>query len=610
MFRSVSNAIQQLLTPTAKSENTTRSKKRSFSENKDGASFPFTLENETETGVIKKTREDNDKSISTSDEPSSTTSESSDSETGGSPFTPTPSTPHIRAVEAPIIQELSTLPQKPQLQKSQLINLLEETFHSQSSNKVLTDINFTQAGSANFIALGRPNTEYGKKQLRHVIPFSFVKNLISEMIENSLSANESLKKLIPVGLVFAKMQPGFALSSEQLGTAEYRAIQEQAGGKHFRATTNGSTTTFFLSPSKESVFKTPGKKALAAKDFSVAHTSYVKEVLEDLLQEIKYDPNTNILTSEILTRLILGVFNSAKNTCFAPEGNSSIYEIRVYDEPIECSKATTSYQVLTARELKSLLEQESCDLNKCIRIVNCEGARVKGIAKAIKLLDQIYSDSIKLPNRAQLISEYSKYNYKLKLANCDTPDEYNEHISSRKNYQETATRHLAKLLYSSFDLKALEKIKFSCAYQDTPNDIAVYTAATGTVTSSYHLVDGEAARITERRMATGYTTTEVFRSREKDLEILPHKLAELFVIGTMALSNIPAEDCLILLIHLAALDHELIDTEGDLIEKTFGTYHELTSANDSMETGSLSDKFDLVAPIEPQSSMEMAIIGE
>lgn len=607
MFRILLVAVQQFLGRDTETEKTNHPNKRSFSENKDGGAPALTTpETPTETGVIKKIRKDSD----TISEERSTTSESSDSETGDSPFTPSPSTPNIRAVEAPTIPELSTRAQKPQLQKSQLINLLEEAFHSQSSNKVLTDINFTQPGSASFIALGRPKTEHGKKQLRHVIPFSFVKNLISGMIEHSLSANEALKKLIPVGLVFAKMQTGFALSSKQLEAAEYSAIRERADGKHFRSTTDGKTTTFFLSPSKESVFPTPGKKALAAKAFSVAHTSYVKKVLEDILQEIEHDPNTNIITSEILTRLILGIFNSAKNTCFAPEGNSSIKEIRVYDNPEECSKAGKDYEVFTARELQTRLETEPEDLNNCIRIVNCEGARVREIAKAIKLLDQIYSDSINLAARKKLISEYRQYNYPLKLANCETPEEYNAEISYKENYHQAAITHLAKLLYSSFDLKALEETRFACVYLEAEDAITVYTAATGPVTSQYNFMTGVIARNIEKSMTTDYTTTDVFRSREKDLEILPQKLAELFVIGTMALSNIPAEDCLILLTHLAALDHDLTETEGDLIEKTFGIYHELTNAGDSMKTGCLGDKFALATHTESQPSMDMAIVGD
>jgi hypothetical protein len=401
----------------------------------------------------------------------------------------------------------------PQLSKEEIIKILEDAFHIKLSYKILTDINFDES-IAQFTYIGRPDTGASKaQQMRHVIPFSFVKQLISGMIEDAKHPGEILDKLLIPSLAFTKMQKGFALTSSQLESEEYADIRQHAADQHNRSLARAEEQTYLFSPPKAAMFHTPNRKAQAEKDFSIAHTQYVKEALETLLEQVEKDSNTNIIASEILTRLMFTIFNSSENTCFAEEGNTLIYEIRLYEDVDSATNQPNKadYDIITARELQVMIEKRQVtkdSLNGRIRIVDCEGSKVREINKALKAINKICasqednSDDIKTYNE--------KYNYQLKLSNCDITHNYNKAITNT-DYSTSSSYHIAKLLYGSFDLKALEDIVFAPQVNSKTKPITVYTAAKGDVTSSYQIIDGDKARAVDIGRSTGYTSKSVFR---------------------------------------------------------------------------------------------------
>jgi hypothetical protein len=190
----------------------------------------------------------------------------------------------------------------------------------------------------------------------------------------------------------------------------------------------------------------------------------------------------------------------------------------------------------------------------------------------------------------------SKYNYQLKLANSDLMiPEYNQELME-ENYQTQLPYHLAKLLYSIFDLKALEQVLV------TPNrkegDLTFYNSASGYLTSRYKIDEANEIRADEREGARGYSSEEVFRNNETDLSILARKLTELFVIGTTPFASMQksfvslADNFISISLHklaeLAAYDYQMNHTDSQNLKKeVFEIFHILTNTSDN--PGSIDD---------------------
>ncbi len=142
-------------------------------------------------------------------------------------------------------------------------------------------------------------------------------------------------------------------------------------------------------------------------------------------------------------------------------------------------------------------------------------------------------------------------------------------------------------LYLAFDLKALEDIVFVPVVR---GDVKVYTNSKGTRIAEYSIVNGEEYREEQLNSATDFDDDSFFRSREKDLAILPQKIVELFIIGTMPFAGFTTGflnsstkfllDCLEKLITIAAFDYCLKD-EGlaNFQKSTFDIYTNWTTNN-------------------------------
>lgn len=235
--------------------------------------------------------------------------------------------------------------------------------------------------------------------------------------------------------------------------------------------------------------------------------------------------------------------------------------------------------MVKSRELTDL-EPEA--ISKCIRIVNCEGPKIKETPKALDALNDIVEwFNIFDELSAELLKTYnSKYNSVITLSNSTSDiSDYNNPLT-RENCDSTIYHHVAKLLYLAFDLKALENIVFAPVFR---GDVTVYPSVKGTRTATYSLVDGNEYREMQLNAETGFKNDNFFRSREKDLKILPQKIVELFIIGTMPFAGFATgflnsstkflSTCFEKLVSLAATDYCLEDQElVDFEEATHDIY--------------------------------------
>ena len=469
------------------------------------------------------------------------------------------------AGDSPLPMALLDPPKKvKQISKTQILQALKDTLHTTLSKLVLTDITFFEEGGT-FNVLGRPKVDGSStKQMRHILPYSFVSKLIEHVVEKSISSHKTFTALANILPIFIQNQKGFAISSEDQPSSKMV-------GSANRAMKTEDTITYLLSPKKAKFFKNKSTKEAAEDNFYKHNLQYIKTALHEFCNTIKeQDSNTAIMASEILSRFIFSIFNQAKNTAFATEGNTAPYEIRLYGSPEEAlAGKKEDYEVVTVRELK---EKSAKDITKCIRLANSEGARVKAIPKALSALDDIIQTyQIKAKFDSNLIQEYnSKYNFTLKLANYETNlSLYNKSIDS-KNINELVEHHIAKLLYSVFDLTALEEnrlIPYDPRFgQSDEKNIELYPSAAGKGTSVYFIGNGKGQRWAETNAARGYSHDEVYREEEVDQTLLAKKIVELFVIGMHPFTYLNthfAEEALKKLTLLATMDHNIIDSQRE-----------------------------------------------
>ena len=476
------------------------------------------------------------------------------------------------------------------IEKGRIHEFLKSILHLDFSKLVLTDITF-QGDVWNFTVVGRPKVSgSSKKQMCHVIPYSFVKLLINEIVAESNTSKEILEGLTKVLTLFAQnYQQGYSLNSVDLETDKYSDILDRVNNNPpSRTLQKNDNDILFYSPKKgQTLFNTPTREQKAKSEFPLNNVKYIKAAMQKFSNIID-DHNTEINVSEALARFIFIMFNQGEHTAFAKEGNTARYEIRLYNSKSNAKNPKGKhYDVVTAKELQEMPED---NISECIRIVNCEGSRIKEVAKGLKNLDNI----IKIYNKTNNISSYhiqkhnDKYNFTVKLANY-TGDisEYDKNIKT-DTCQEQMTYHIAKLLYDVFDLHALEDAVLAPSRKGT---IKLYASASGKRLTKYKFKDGDDYRDSEINGAKGYSNDNVFRNEKKDLQILPEKLAELFIIGTMAFDGFQAgfknsevnflNTTLKKLIELAAMDYYMDNNNTKQLEKTvLEKYNLLCPADD------------------------------
>lgn len=477
--------------------------------------------------------------------------------------------------------------QQSMVKKSKILSFLESILHLDLQNSLLTDIVFSEEGSS-FTVVGRTKLDGTSKQLNHIIPVSFIKNLIDITIKNSKNPKLALKLLSQQLIVLAQSQEGFSITSEQLEKQEYSKIAKIAPSIFDRQITANSFNTMLFSPGKQSLlFKTPTKHKIAKKLYPLHNKIFISKAMELFAEALSSsDENTATIACEALARFIFIVCSKGKNISFASEGNTLHYEIRLYDDADDASQGNDKYSVVKSRELVDL---DSDIISGCIRIVNCEGIRIKEIPKALSILNEIIKwHNLFEETTDDLLEKYNiQYNSIITLSNStEDISPYNAKLTE-KNYTTILYHHIAKQLYLAFDLKALEDVVF---VPELKGDVKVYTSSKGKRTATYSIIDGEDYREMQINTATSFSDESFFRNKEKDLKILPQKIVELFIIGTMSFAEFATgflksktkflSTCFEKLISLAALDYCLTDESlEDFKSASLKLYSSWTSSN-------------------------------
>ncbi len=446
---------------------------------------------------------------------------------------------------------------QPQIRKIGFQKALAESLHVQLPKHFLVDIS-----EKDLLVVGRPHTHGSAKLHCHIIPFAFVKHMIKGLIQESVDVKELVEKLSALVVMAAKSQRGFAIKSSDLEREEYRAIKPKMSQHYDRVIKGEEEGVFLASPGKQDkIFSTPSKMQKAAQEFSKYNLEFIASALRDIKSMI-LDHNTSVVFSEILSRYVFDLLNSGENVVFAKEGNTLRYEIRLYDDEDDAFRGNDDYKVVSSRVLKALVmphSEANEEIYSRVRIVDAEGPHVKTGCLAIDQLNKILLDSSNLG----YIANYNyQYNLKLILANYqDDLEVYNGPIDATGRIDDQIANHLAKTLYCCLDLKALEDLVFVASRKG----YEVMVGAKGSRKVKYAFKAGEDYRNEE--MDKAICREEFLRTPSKSKEILPSKLAELFLIGTATFSSyFKAHEefkvlCLAKLIEIAFKDYGIIEEE-------------------------------------------------
>ncbi len=531
---------------------------------------------------------------------------------------------------SPATSSVSPSPETHQIPKATIYEFLERTLHIKLSKHFLTDVTISTSGTDNeLIVVGRPQIDGTSKQHRHVIPFSFITKLIESAVQKATTPKELLNLLKDKIKVFIYNQKGFAIKSSDLATPDYveiaaRMEESDAADRCLTFKSPGTPdaeTVLLASPGKaDRLFTTPTKKDKAAAEYGSYNLSYVEAALSKLSDAI-LDPNTATIATQALSRFIFILFNKSPYTCFAEEGHSQNFEIRLYESetaaanpsknlcrvltPIELAHhlatiSGTDYSTITPEELISV---NHWHLDKCIRIVNCEGNKIRLIPDALKILNDIVIHYNLLEQYdARLIAEYNdEKNFELKLLNhIGEPLIYNANLVNNELIQNNIAAQIAKLLYLAFDLKAPEKLVY---YPVMDTGIVTYTSATGKKKVNYTFKDGN--RVREFQKAQSSLDEKFLRDDVVDQEILALKLVEMFFIGTSPFAGFTTGfhasstnlliDTLEHIIRIAAIDYEMpIEQEAEFHDEVIALFSQLQTTT---------------IPLEHADSVDISVMG-
>lgn len=216
------------------------------------------------------------------------------------------------------------------IQKAKIQNFLKSVLHLDLQNSLLTDIVFSEEGSS-LTVVGRTKLDGTSKQLNHVIPVSFIKNLIDITIKSSVSPKLALSFLSKQLVVLAQNQEGFAITSKQLEKEEYSEITKIVPSTYDRQLTTSLDSVFLFSPGKKSVlFHTPTKQKIAKTLYPIHNKAFISKAIEFFSEAISStDENTATIACEALARFMFIICSKGKNISFASAGNTLHYEMRL-----------------------------------------------------------------------------------------------------------------------------------------------------------------------------------------------------------------------------------------------------------------------------------------
>lgn len=442
--------------------------------------------------------------------------------------------------------------------KSQVMESIEAIFCSKISTNVLVDMAIDNSNY--FITLGRPQGYYGNKQERHIIPYSFIVNAIKSIVMNKKVGYKQYLESILKSTSSLIYKSGICLTEEQFAKLpeQYKTFPNQFQLKTYTKKNDAVNNTYHMIYNTmiiSTLTNIPGFtndiKQHAEDEFQNKFSKYVQFGIKKYLELRVNSDEEYAMTAflEAITRMILSVSNQDRNSAFPTEGNSICAEVRLYPDTQSALNAGDDYTLCSQAMITKIITEE-CDVNKynkCIRIVNNEGARVQKASSALtqlntfmdteifeKVHDTRHSRTVKklkpMQKEEYLQELYTKYN------NSHTANKYNDLYASTNsldinqyykeplnpnNIKDLFHYHVAMYLYSIFDFKPLENNVLVPQIQQ-PNEnnlVQVYPCAKGKRMVSYVVKNGDLYRETQCNTVTGYDEPR-FRSELEDTEIL------------------------------------------------------------------------------------------
>lgn len=393
--------------------------------------------------------------------------------------------------------------------------------------KVLVDIDL-DIDKCNLV--GRPKVVGSSaKQMRHIIPYSFVEKYIETLVKRAEGSGDKLLASLKSAITdFSIYRPGFCFEKEELEISPLRHNQKIKTLDKKEFVHEGKHYALFPPSAKNDIFgagTTPTKPNLAKQKHEAINRVITEHNIQKLISSIN-DDNTKTICAEAIARLMLTLYNGSEYCSFPDEGNTINEEIRLYKSALDAKKKTSNYEVVTAFDIAS---KKPVDLNGKIRLVNNEGPKIKQSLEALSTIDDIIVAVNTCQNVRPILNTYNtKYNINLKLSNGKSlPEKYTKKIDSTDDLNSIASSHIAKHLYSVFDLKPLEKKVLSSGADSEKKAIKLYPALTVPYTAKYSFKIGSDYRSESIKNAKGYNKTVKFRGEEIDHTLLAKKAVEI-----------------------------------------------------------------------------------
>lgn len=415
-----------------------------------------------------------------------------------------------------------------EINKEKIVRLFENLFKTSISENALADISINK----NKIKIvGRPKLNNSNKQMRHIIPYSFIEN----MIKLQVIAKEDFKDLLNI---FAENMKLFIYDSEGicLTNDEYNYLKTFNNIKYdykLEKENNNNESIYLIEPKNESIDTI--KKHIIINDkhkilYREKKQKFIKYLIKYITKEIN-NINTLNMISEIVARFILTLFNLKKHMSFPEEGNTLNYEIRIEND--KDVKSVSHFYI--SKNIDYLKDNN----NIIIRIVNNEGYIVKRTSKALKLLNDIIGNNYTGLFDKKLINNYNnKFNSEIYIDDFECLETFNKNITEDMFNLEY---HIAKHLYFVFDYKKLEDTVFVKNIYNNYLNLNVYEGVKNNNICNYTLMDGNDYRkISILNCKNKYNKKVEFRRNildDKEMEIISNNIINCVWIVLITYSN-------------------------------------------------------------------------
>lgn len=400
---------------------------------------------------------------------------------------------------------------KKDLTINEIIKFFENLFGIKFSESLLIDISMEEN---KFNRIGRPKLNKGNKQMRHVIPISFIDNMIQSYIINKEDYKDLLNALAENIQLFIYENEGICLHEKDYN--KIKNIDNNIKYNYKLRNKINNEHIYIIEPGNVYLFK---KYMLINEEhkrlYKEKKTNFIKYVIKQITKEIENMHAVKNITN-LFVIFIYILFNTRENISFPEEGNTLNYKIRL--EEIN----NKNYQIVSNLYIEKNIDNLKYNDNIKIRIVNNEGSVVRTTNLALNCLNDILGNSI-----TGLIDDKTMKNYNKKYNNDIFIDNNNLEIFNKCLNLENLDNikyHIAKHLYFVFDYKKLEDkvfIKVNDKYfYDNNLCLKVYENAKSEINCDYTLLDGEYYReqsIINAKNNKKYVKNVIFRKNVTDI---------------------------------------------------------------------------------------------